>query len=135
MQSRFVDEYLIDLNGSRAVRAAGYSSRGDSVQATRLLRNVSIQAQIEKRCLETEIRLQISRDQVVQGLLSAFEQAKEIGEPLAMIRVMAEVGKMMGIYAPKVAVKRRLSSDEKELKQRIQEMSDKELLEIAQRTD
>jgi len=40
-QIRFVDEYLVDFNASRAAIAAGYSSSGAKVQGSRLLTNRS----------------------------------------------------------------------------------------------
>lgn len=50
----FVKEYLIDFNATRAYIAAGYSKKGAEVGASRLLRNVKVQAAIngetEKRC-------------------------------------------------------------------------------------
>ena len=76
-QSRFVSEYLVDLNGSRAVRAAGYSANGDSVQAARLLRNATIRTAIEQRCREAEKRLEIKREDILRGLLMAAQMARE----------------------------------------------------------
>lgn len=51
-QQRFVEEYLIDLNGAGAARRAGYGERGSRQQAHRMLTNVDIQAAIEKRLAE-----------------------------------------------------------------------------------
>jgi phage terminase small subunit len=48
-QSRFVDEYLIDLNATQAAIRAGYSQKTAGVQAFHLLKNPKIAAQIEKR--------------------------------------------------------------------------------------
>lgn len=41
-QQRFVDEYLIDLNGTQAAIRAGYSARSAAVTAATLLRNPKI---------------------------------------------------------------------------------------------
>lgn len=46
-QLRFVDEYLIDLNATRAAEAAGYSKRTARQQGARLLTNVDIAAAIQ----------------------------------------------------------------------------------------
>ena len=48
-QIRFVDEYLIDFNASRAAIAAGYSSSGAKVQGSRLLTNVNVRRLVERR--------------------------------------------------------------------------------------
>ena len=42
-QSRFVEEYLVDLNGKQAAIRAGYSANTAEVQASRLLRIAKIQ--------------------------------------------------------------------------------------------
>ena len=42
-QTRFCEEYLIDLNGTQAAVRAGYSPKTANEQAARLLANVSIQ--------------------------------------------------------------------------------------------
>ena len=43
---RFVDEYLVDLNGTQAAIRAGYSEKTAAQQASRLLRNVKVQQAI-----------------------------------------------------------------------------------------
>lgn len=48
-QSRFVDEYLVDLNATQAAIRAGYSSKTAGSQAFDLLRKPEIAAEIEKR--------------------------------------------------------------------------------------
>lgn len=45
-QQRFVEEYLVDLNGTQAAIRAGYAVKGAATQASRLLLNVEIQAAI-----------------------------------------------------------------------------------------
>ena len=47
-QSRFIDEYLIDLNGAQAAIRAGYSPRCAKEQASRLLTYANVQAEIEE---------------------------------------------------------------------------------------
>ncbi len=49
----FIDQYMIDFNGSRAAREAGYSS---SSSAWELLRNNEVRAAIEERLLERHRR-------------------------------------------------------------------------------
>ena len=47
-QRLFVAHYVVDWNGARAVRAAGYSEKGDSAQAVRLLRIGSVAAAVDE---------------------------------------------------------------------------------------
>lgn len=67
-QQRFVDEYLIDLNATQAAIRAGYSEKTANEQASRLLVNVSIQQQINKRMQDREIRTEITQDTVLREL-------------------------------------------------------------------
>lgn len=61
-QARFVDEYLIDLNGTQAAIRAGYSAKTANEQASRLLVNVSVQAQLQRRMKDREQRTEINAD-------------------------------------------------------------------------
>lgn len=67
-QRRFVDEYLIDLNGTRAAIRAGYSPKTAQEQASRLLSNVMIREAIEKAQAERSRRTGINQDRVIAEL-------------------------------------------------------------------
>jgi len=125
-QDRFIDEYLIDFNASRAATAAGFSSRSAKVQGSRLLTNVNVKLSIERRQKATEKRLQVTRDNVIQGLLIAAEQARLNKDPASMIAAMSEVSKMMGFYASKPC-KKTTETDSDSLKRQFEVMSDREL--------
>ena len=49
-QARFVEEYLIDLNGKQAAVRAGYAAKAAEVQASRLLRNAKVRVLSKTRC-------------------------------------------------------------------------------------
>lgn len=67
-QEMFIREYLVDLNGTQAAIRAGYSEKGASVTATRLLANVSIRARIEELQQERAKKLELDADWVLQRL-------------------------------------------------------------------
>lgn len=67
-QSRFVDEYLIDLNGKKAAIRAGYAERSAEGTASRLLSNAKVQASLEKRQQERSRRTQVDADYVLHRL-------------------------------------------------------------------
>ena len=48
-QAKFVEEYLIDLNQTKAAIRAGYAENGASTQAVRLLAKANIQEAIRLR--------------------------------------------------------------------------------------
>jgi phage terminase small subunit len=71
MQKRFCDEYLIDLNATRAYKAAGYKVKNDNsagVLGHRLLRDVKIRDYLEKRMKDREKRTEITQDRVLKEL-------------------------------------------------------------------
>jgi phage terminase small subunit len=65
-QQRFVEEYLIDLNGTQAAIRAGYSKATAQEQSSRLLSNVKVQDAVVKLRQEQQERTGISADRVVQ---------------------------------------------------------------------
>lgn len=81
-QKRFADEYLIDLNATRAYKVAYPNVKKDTVAATnggRLLRNAEIKEYIEKRIKERERRTEITQDMVLKELAAiAFIDITEI---------------------------------------------------------
>jgi len=99
-QSRFIDEYLIDLNGAQAAIRAGYSPRCAKEQASRLLTYAHVQAEIEERNRDIEVRLEISRENVLEGFQEAYEIAKDNSNPGAMTGAYRELAKMCGYYKP-----------------------------------
>ncbi len=67
-QKRFVEEYLIDLNATKAAIRAGYSPKTANEQGSQNLAKVSIQAAIDKAMAERSRRTGINQDRVVQEL-------------------------------------------------------------------
>ena len=125
-QARFISEYLVDGNGTRAAIAAGYGRAGAHVAASRLLSNVKLRAAIEKRQNADATRLQLERDDVLRGLLEAIVNAKILQDPGAMISGWATIARLMGYNNPEVhRVDVRLDQDA-ELR-RLNRMSDAEL--------
>ena len=80
-QQRFVDEYLIDLNGTKAAIRAGYSPRGADVQAVRLLGNASVASAVARAEAERSARTGITADRVLEELARlAFSDMGDFAE-------------------------------------------------------
>lgn len=68
-QQTFVDEYLIDLNATKAAIRAGYKrSEYTDTNANKLLENTRIAEEIEKKMAERSKRTGINQDRVVDEL-------------------------------------------------------------------
>lgn len=87
----FIAEYKVDRNGRRAAIAAGYSEKTAAAQASRLLRNVNIRAEVDSHHAaviakvqeETGITLERTLREIARG---AFFDVRRLfdanGEPL-----------------------------------------------------
>lgn len=80
-QKIFADEYLIDLNATRAYRAAYPSVKKEESAASaaaRMLRNVKVAEYIAERMEERQKRTEITQDMVLQELAAiAFARATD----------------------------------------------------------
>ncbi len=80
MQLAFVREYGKDFNGSKAAVRAGYSPKGASVQANRLLKMPSI-----RRILSPAVNVEL--DQPRSKTLADIEQWKREVATMAFVKV------------------------------------------------
>jgi phage terminase small subunit len=67
-QQRFVDEYLVDLNGTQAAIRAGYSERTARQIADQNMSKLVIKAEIQKRMKSRSERTEITQDMVLREL-------------------------------------------------------------------
>ena len=78
MQDRFVDEWLIDFNGTQAAIRAGYSERSARSIAGRLLTKDNIQREISRRQKDLQRRTEVTQERVVKELARvAFADATD----------------------------------------------------------
>ena len=99
-QSRFVDEYLIDMNATAAYKRVGYTARGHAAEsaAFKLLRKAEVQERVEEIGMHRSRRVEIDQDYVLQGLVTNHERASQ-AEP-----VLDKDGKETGEYMYQGAV-------------------------------
>jgi len=67
-QQLFVDEYLIDINGTQAAIRAGYAPKNADVKASKLLRIAKVRAAVDKALAERSKRTGVNQDRVIQEL-------------------------------------------------------------------
>ena len=83
-QKSFADEYLIDLNATRAYRKAYPSVKKDETAAqagSRMLRNVKVAEYIAERMQARQERTEITQDRVLEELAAiAFARATDYAE-------------------------------------------------------
>jgi phage terminase small subunit len=77
-QAAFVDEYLIDLNATRAYRKIyGVSEKVAAPAAARLLRNVKVAAAVEAALAKRSERTKVTQDYVLTNLVEIVERCME----------------------------------------------------------
>lgn len=83
-QKIFADEYLIDLNGTRAYKVAYPRVKSDEVAkaaASRLLTDVNVAAYIAERMEARQKRTEITQDRVIEELAAiAFARATDFAQ-------------------------------------------------------
>ena len=83
-QKIFANEYLIDLNATRAYKVAYPNVKKDETAAqagSRMLRNVKVEAYIKKRMQDRQKRTEITQDMVLQELAAiAFANATDFAQ-------------------------------------------------------
>jgi phage terminase small subunit len=65
-QSRFIDEYLIDLNGMKAARRAGYVGKSAATSACLILKQPNGKRELRKRMTARATRTRITADRVLK---------------------------------------------------------------------
>lgn len=121
-QQRFVDEYLIDLNQTRAAIRAGFSPKSAHVYAVELMANERVQAAIEKAKEARRKRTLATQDRVVEELKwlaysrrEDYEISDDLDDPLRLkAGVPAEA--MRAVSSVKATVLSGLSEGPKILK-------------------
>lgn len=97
LQKRFIDEYLVDYNGSAAVLRAGYKTKNPKQQATENLNHPLVRRYIDERLEEKRQKCELSGEYVIQNLIEIAEQTKN-GNPTAALRALELLGKNLGLF-------------------------------------
>ena len=112
-RQRFVEEYLLDLNGSQAAIRAGYSEQTATMQASRLLTNANVAAAVINAQAKRAEKVQVTAEWVLKGLIEIHDRAmqhhavldregKPIGEYVyqgqVASRALELLGKHLGMF-------------------------------------
>lgn len=81
-EERFCQEYMIDLNASRAYREAGYSANKSKNNAFQLMQKQAVKARISELRHEMRCRTQVKAEHVIQNLMCVgdFDPAEAFDE-------------------------------------------------------
>ena len=98
---RFVDEYMVDLNGTQAAIRAGYSAKTAAQQASRLLRNVKVQQVIATRQKELAEKRAWDVDRLVDEAEENLNKARLLHQMGSANGALEFIGKATGLLNEK----------------------------------
>lgn len=119
-QKIFADEYLIDLNATRAYKAAYPKVKNDNtaaVSANRLLRNDNVAEYIEERMADRAKRTEVTQDDVVKELATiGFAKTALVNEfeikTGDKLKALELLGRHLGMFTDKSEVKATVSIED-----------------------
>lgn len=129
-QERFVEHYALCGNAAEAARLAGYSPRTARVIGPENLLKPAVREAVEARQQAFAQELMVTKGDLIVGILSAIQMAREQRNPGVMIAGLVQIAKLCGFYEPTVH-RVQLSDDQRGMQSRIRAMTDEELLLVA----
>lgn len=113
-QKIFCEEYLIDLNATRAYKAAYPNVKNDNTAAAaaaRLLRIVNIQEYIDTRLQEKTDALVAKQDEVLQYLTEVIRNEEE--DTKSRLKAAELLGKRYALFTDKVTAEVQVGASQK----------------------
>jgi len=98
-QARFVEEYCVDGNGTRAAIKAGYSPRTARQIAYENLTKPYICDEIEQQQATKSVEAQLTKEWVIERLLAVATDMRVGGS--TRVRAIVQIAKIMGYMAHK----------------------------------
>ena len=139
-QRRFIDEYLIDYNASRAALAAGYNKKTAMHMGYENLKKPQIKREIDKEIAKRSEKSEITAEKIVAELaLIAFSDIKYIlkgkkgkkGIPIHdKVRALELLGKYRAMFTDKIKVQ----DDRSHIRARLSGLTTEELRKMANDT-
>lgn len=125
-QKLFVKEWAAGNSVYSAAARAGYTDGGTYAYGV-LIKNPDVIAVYEAEKAKYEKQADMSRQKVMDMLQDAFDMAKLMADPQAMVAAAREIGKMCGYYAPTKAT---IKIEGNVVLDKMNRLSDAELLEL-----
>lgn len=102
-QSRFVQEYLVDLNATQAAIRAGYSEKTAASIGFENLRKPEIASEIEQRQDKRSEKLELTQDWVIGKLIENLDRSMEKDGYQGSVAngALQLIGKHLGMFGEK----------------------------------
>jgi phage terminase small subunit len=97
-QRRFVEEYLIDFNGTQACLRAGYTGKHVNRQAFQNMEHPGIRAAIDFMVAQRASESAIKPDYVIKKVTKAIETAEQEGNHSAVLKGCELLARHLGMF-------------------------------------
>ena len=101
-QSRFVEEYLVDMNATQAAIRAGYSKKTAGQTGNENLKKPEIQKALSDAVQVRSERTEITQDYVLKRLIMEAERDDEGSTHSARISALSLLGKHLAMFTERV---------------------------------
>lgn len=124
---KFIEAHAVaNMPPRQAMVFAGYAY--DTRSLAKMMAKPHIAAAIAEVRRTTAERLNITREKIYTGLMTAIDQATIMADPMAQIAGWREVGKIAGFYDEAAKDAKNLTDVQSQFLKQIKEKSDDELL-------
>jgi phage terminase small subunit len=103
-QARFVDEYMVDMNATQAAIRAGYSPKYADRQASKLVGDSRVSAQIQRRKNHLAQRADVTAADILQAHVRIARVCEADERYSEAIRAWELAGKQLGVYTEQTAI-------------------------------
>lgn len=103
-QSRFVAEYLIDLNATAAAKRAGYSERRAAELGYQLLHKSTVAAAIDAAIKKRERKTEVTQDYVLHNLKEIVDRCmlSDGFDARGAAKALELLGRHLGMFTDKI---------------------------------
>lgn len=102
LMQRFVDEYLIDLNGTRAMLRAGYSGKRPENAACKLLAKAQVRKALDAARARRQKRTEVTQDYVIAKIQDAVERCEYTRDNDGVFKGAQLLGLHLGMFKQKL---------------------------------
>jgi len=103
-QLRFVEEYVLDPNGTQAILKAGYQTKHPNRMAFQLLENPAIRLAIDSLRAERMKQSDVTKDYVLDKIVKALESAETDKQYQAVLRAAELLAKHLGMFVERTEI-------------------------------
>lgn len=103
-QQKFVEEYLVDLNASQAVKRAGYKTDNPGKVAHEMMRNAGVRFAIDGMKALRAKNSDVTSDYVLKELNEIYKEARQEKQYPSAIRSLELLGKHLSMFVERTEI-------------------------------